>query len=379
MVIDTTDLSKEIAEAIKEQKQDSKTAEEKLREEKLRALGGQSDPYNKAEIDWQTENKEMAEFYTDLMQGKIQTVGNEAQGGNTVPKAFDRRLKMKRQEPHWLSPKCYQVQIESDENELLEEDGSLTASIVGENAAIPESTLTWQKPSLTAYQIAGLARATKKLLALSKVTPGIAQQITNSLVTQILKGMDKYLVQGSGVGQPTGLASEFKANGSKFGAVNRTAKQVNTITTADMETAYYALPQEYRDGAIILCRDDVIPLIKGLTTGKQGQSYWTNVYQLQSADRVRLGGYWNDLPVYTTSFLNTNYTIGTQTAGKAGAILFFNPQYLYFGDFGRTDIGFSDHVEFKQNNRVFKAVRMIGAQVSSIGEAFSLLGYQAQN
>ena len=397
------EMATSLAKSIDTYLTDKKTAEAELEKEKSKTIQSKvadGTSFEKAELEYMQENKELADFYTDLVTDnrkslqareekyqkemealgqKTLTAGVDANGGYTVPVGFDRRLRELMFRESFLASNVERVEMSEETMQIPEQAGHVTANWIDEDVEIPESNATFVRPELKANALTALSSATRKLLTFSRISPGLAVFITRDISLQLVRAIDRSIIQGGGANGPTGIESEFKANGSKF-TINSTANSLNKITLANFEQAFYALPSYHRRDMIIICEPGIIPVIKSLTTGTQGATYWTNPTETMRR-HPNADGFWNNKPIYECEWLKKNYTIGgTIAANKAGAIVFFNPKKYYLGIAGRATIDFSDHAEYKKNNRVFRGFLFGDGKLSQTQlDGFSVLGYRATN
>ena len=338
--------------------------------------------YNAAEYE---ALEEIGSFLKDMIGGnlKAQQIGTEADGGYLVPEIFEAQIVEKMRARSILVNMVDTHPQLTDTQHVNIDDGTMTAAITSEDVAITESKVAFRRVKLTAYFLAALGTITNRLLRFSQSSPAIADYVVNHMAQVISRTEDKYLTDGTGSSQPFGLSSLFKKTSPDITIRDATTKTTvnGGITWADLNKLIYAMQAEFANepGLGWYCRRDLMPHLSGLNDGTSGSTLAlrtraNNVTVPDGAAGLLMG-----IPIYNTTQLKNNYSLGTVADTKGGALVLMNPHLgLMRGGFGEgIRFATSEHSEFGKDNTQYRAVTPISSQVK-LHEAILAIAYQAK-
>ena len=183
--------------------------------------------------------------------------GDDTLGGHTVPTGLLNRIVEKRDEVSIARIMGAEtIPVTTDNLTIPVEDTKLTDFVItAEEVAWDEDEGNLSALAMTIYNYTKLQKVSKQLLAdtgadLNKFFGsrwGRAAGLTENT----------YFIIGTGTGQPLGAMTGA--------TVGQTLASASTITGAEINEAYYDLPQPYRAGAVFLTRDSTEQIIRGLT------------------------------------------------------------------------------------------------------------------
>jgi len=163
-----------------------------------------------------------------------------------------------------------------------------TAKWTAENAAITESTPTFEQKTLDAFKLTDLIKVSVELLqdSMFDIESYIAAEFARAFAT----AEEEAFCVGTGVGQPTGIFTE------SGGTVGVTAASATAITVDNLIDLVYALKSPYRRNAVFLMRDITISSLRKL---KDNNSVYLWQPSVQAGQPDRLLGY----PIYTSTYV----------------------------------------------------------------------------
>lgn len=186
------------------------------------------------------------------------------------------------------------------------ESTNTTVSYIAENAAKPASKPTFRQVAWNVHEKVALV-IFSELLSIS--TPiNLAQYLSNKIARDFSVYEWNIFINGTGVGQPTGLATAVINNTYACGAA---------FTFDDVNLGFHSLPYQYRTNASWIMRDDRVATISNLQD-TNGLPIYTNGLLTQ-----------NGLGMLKGKSIYPNDTITEDTAAPPGATIYFGDWYYY--------------------------------------------------
>ncbi len=183
--------------------------------------------------------------------------GDDTLGGHTVPEGLNRIIVEKRDERSIARIMGAEIiPVTTDNLTIPTEDTRLTDFVItAEESAWDEDEGNLSALAATIYTYTKLQKVSTQLLADTGVD--LNQFFGNRWGRAAGLTENTFFIIGTGSGQPLGAMTG--AN------VGQTIASASTITTAEINEAYYDLPQPYRAGAVFLTRDSTEKIIRGFT------------------------------------------------------------------------------------------------------------------
>jgi len=186
------------------------------------------------------------------------------------------------------------------------ESTNTTVSYVGEGVAKPASKPTFRQVPWNVHEKTALV-IFSELLSIS--TPiNLAQYLSNKIARDFSIFEWNIFINGTGVGQPTGLA---------VAVINNTYACGAALTFDDVNLGFHSLPYQYRPNATWIMRDDRVASISNLQDTNNAPIY-TNGLLTQ-----------NGLGVLKGKAIYPNDNIAEDTGAPPGATIYFGDWYYY--------------------------------------------------
>lgn len=253
----------------------------------------------------------------EVTDRKVLARGADAAGGYLVPEEFRNEV-IRKLEPLTVvrrsGARAFNVNSDAIDIPVLLTNGA--GAWIDENTVYPESDPTFGNVRMTPNKYSRLVRTSYELLEDSAIN--VADLLADIFAEDFAAAEDRAFVNGSGVGQPTGL---------NVADIPVVAAGAATALRDDLIRLVYSLPRQYRDGAAFYLRGELIQQVR-LLGPENTAGIWTNG-SLQDGEPARLLGY----PVFETSDLPAYDLDGTGTGTAMGSnIIFGNPKYYYIAD-----------------------------------------------
>lgn len=249
---------------------------------KKTATGSASDEYRAA--------------FWDMMRGSVATevrnalsIGEDTEGGYTVPDEFERQLIQGLEENNIFRRMAHVIRTASGTRKIPIANDVMEASWIDEGEAIPETNTKFAQTTLSAYKLGTMIKVSNELLHDSAFD--IAAYIADRFGVCMGNAEERAFITGTGEKQPTGLLHD--TNGAELGV---TAAAEALVTFDEIFQLYYALKAPYRRRAAFLCNEALVLQLMTLKDG-HGQYIWRPSLDIAKPDTI-LGR-----PIYTSTYM----------------------------------------------------------------------------
>lgn len=256
-------------------------------------------------------------------------VGTDSEGGYTVPEEFERTLIMALDENNIFRQFAKKITTSGDRKiPTLESRG--TASWIEEEAAYPESDVSFGQKMIGAHKLATQIKISEELLADSAFN--MSAFIASEFGRRMGRAEEEAFFTGNGTNKPTGILG---TGGAEDGV---TAAKAAAITFDEIIDLYYSLRSPYRAKAVFLTHDSTVKALRKIKDSN-GQYIWQPAVTAGAPDTI-LGR-----PVYTSEFM-------PEMAASKKAVLFGDLSNYWIADRGA--------YTFKRLNELYAANGQVG-------------------
>jgi HK97 family phage major capsid protein len=231
-----------------------------------------------------------------MMRGSVATevrnalsIGEDTEGGYTVPDEFERQLIHGLEENNIFRRMAHVIRTASGTRKIPIANDVMEASWIDEGEAIPETNTRFAQTTLSAYKLGTMIKASNELLHDSAFD--IAAYIADRFGVCMGNAEERAFITGTGEKQPTGLLHD--TNGAELGV---TAAGENAVTFDEIFQLYYALKAPYRRRAAFLCNEALVLQLMMLKDGN-GNYIWKPSLDIAKPDTI-LGR-----PIYTSTYM----------------------------------------------------------------------------
>lgn len=182
--------------------------------------------------------------------------GVNADGGYLVPEEFYNSLIVELDNTLQLRSKVTVWQMKRLSIEIPRMDNDLRVFWGTEGASKTTTTMNFDRPTLTAYKLVAILRATDEVL--DDAVVNIEQLIVQRFARAMNEMEEKAILIGTGTGQPTGLFVDTN--------VGATAA-AGAVTFDKIKTLYYSVPVQYRMNGKWIVSDTTMAKIDKLKDG----------------------------------------------------------------------------------------------------------------
>lgn len=253
------------------------------------------DPVKKINTDPMASDEYKSAFW-DMMRGSISpdvrnalSIGEDTEGGYTVPDEFERQLIQALEENNIFRRMAHVIRTASGTRKIPIANDIMEASWIDEGEEIPETNTKFAQTTLSAYKLGTMIKVSNELLNDSAFN--IAAYIADRFGVTMGNAEEKAFISGTGEKQPTGLLND--TNGADIGV---TAASETTLTFDEIFQLYYSLKAPYRRKAAFLCNEAILLQLMTLKDGN-GNYIWKPSLDIAKPDTI-LGR-----PIYTSSFM----------------------------------------------------------------------------
>ena len=298
-----------------------------------------------------TATAEYSKAFWDNMRGDVSydvraalSVGENSEGGYTVPDEFHRQLIQALEENNIFRSLAHVIRTNSGTRTIPIAADNGKASWVEEGNAIGESDLTFGVATLSAYKLACAIRVSNELLHDSAFD--IAGHIANRFGVRFGNAEEEAFISGKGVSaDPTVTPSEPTGILTTLASPSVLTENASTISFDDVYKLFYALKGPYRQKAKFLCNETALLQLMLLKDGN-GQYIWKPGIEVGKPDTI-LGH-----AVYTSTYMPAIEGVPANDAGKK-VLLFGDFSYYWIADrTNRTMKRLNDQVGFVGTQRV---------------------------
>ena len=166
------------------------------------------------------------------------SIGQDSEGGYTVPDEFERRLVQALEENNIFRGLATVIRTSSGTRKIpiAQDDGE--ATWIDEGEEIPESDTSFSQTMLSAYKLGTMIKISNELLHDSAFD--LATYIAQRFGVRMGNAEEKAFITGDGVGKPTGILDDAGAQ------VGVTAGAVDAVTFDEIFKLYYSRTAPYR-------------------------------------------------------------------------------------------------------------------------------------
>ena len=234
--------------------------------------------------------------FWDMMRGSVApevrnalSIGEDTEGGYTVPSEFERQLIHGLEENNIFRRMAHVIRTASGTRKIPIANDVMEASWIDEGEAIPETNTQFAQTTLSAYKLGTMIKVSNELLHDSAFD--IAAYIADRFGVCMGNAEEKAFIAGTGEKQPTGLLHD--TNGAQLGV---TAAAEGTVTFDEIFQLYYSLKAPYRSRAAFLCNEALVLQMMTLKDGN-GNYIWRPSLDIAKPDTI-LGR-----PIYTSTYM----------------------------------------------------------------------------
>lgn len=193
-------------------------------------------------------------------------VGEDSEGGYTVPDEFEHTLIQGLDEENIMRKLAHVIRTSSGDRKIPIVASKGAASWVEEEQAIPESDDNFGQITIGAHKVASLIRISEELINDSAFD--MAAYIAHEFGRRVGAAEEAAFIAGDGSHKPTGLLHDT------LGAELGVTTAANTAITADeLIDLVYSLKAGYRRRAVFIMNDATVKMIRKLKDGN-GQFLW---------------------------------------------------------------------------------------------------------
>jgi HK97 family phage major capsid protein len=258
------------------------------------------------------------------------SIGEDSEGGYTVPDEFDRKLVQALEENNIFRSMATVIRTSSGTRKIpiAQDDGE--ASWIDEGEEIPESDTTFSQTMLSAYKLGTMIKISNELLNDSAFD--LATYIAQRFGVRMGNAEEKAFITGDGVGKPLGILDDACAQ------VGVTAAAVNKVVFDEIFQLYYALKAPYRRKAEFLCNEALVLQLMTIKDNN-GNYIWKPGLEVGKPDTIL------NRPIRTSTFMP-----GLSAGKKA----------LAFGDFSYYWIADRQNRTFRRLNELYARTDQVG-------------------
>ena len=297
-----------------------------------------------------TATAEYSKAFWDNMRGDVSfdvraalSVGENSEGGYTVPDEFHRQLIQGLEENNIFRTLAHVIRTNSGTRTIPIAADNGKASWVEEGNAIGESDLTFGVATLSAYKLACAIRVSNELLHDSAFD--IAGHIANRFGVRFGNAEEDAFINGKGVSaDPTVTPSEPTGILTTLASPSVLTENASTISFDDVYKLFYALRAPYRQKAKFLCNETALLQLMLLKDGN-GRYLWKPGLEIGKPDTI-LGH-----EIYTSTYMPAIEGVAANDAGK---------KVLLFGDF-------SYYWVADRTNRTMRRLNELYAMTDQVG------------
>lgn len=241
----------------------------------------------------------------------VLSVGTDSDGGYTVPDEFEHTLVEALADENVFRTMATSIKTASGDRKIPIVATTGTASWVDENAAVPESDVTFEQKTLSAYKLATMVKVSEELLADSAFN--LEDYMAREFARRFAVAEEAAFCTGNGTGKPTGV---FDA--TKGASAGITADKTDTFTADELMDLFYSLRAPYRSKSMWFMNDSTIKIIRKLKDNN-GQYIWQPALTAGTPDMILARPY------------KTSVAAPEATTGNT-AVLFGDFKYYWIAD-----------------------------------------------
>ena len=259
------------------------------------------------------------------------SVGEDTEGGYTVPDEFERRLIQALEENNIFRQMATVIKTNSGTRKIPIANDTMEAQWIDEGEEIPETDTKFGQTTLSAYKLGTMIKISNELLHDSAFD--LASYIATRFGIAMGNAEERAFFTGDGDKKPLGILAE--TGGAELGV---TSASQTVITFDEIFDLYYSLKSPYRRNAQFICNETLLLQLMKLKD-KNDQYLWKPSLDIAKPDTI-LGR-----PIRTSSFM--------PAIGKGERVLLFGDLKNYW-------------VADRQN-RTFRRLNELYARTDQVG------------
>ena len=258
------------------------------------AQAGQSQP--KAEG---TASDEYKNAFWDMIRNKgdqfavrnALNIGEDTEGGYTVPDEFERRLIQALEENNIFRQMATVIKTNSGTRKIPIANDTMEAQWIDEGEEIPETDTRFGQTTLSAYKLGTMIKISNELLHDSAFD--LASYIAARFGVAMGNAEERAFFTGDGDKKPLGILDE--TGGAELGA---TSSSQTAVSFDDIFDLYYSLKSPYRRNAQFICNETLLLQLMKIKDNN-GNYIWKPSLDIAKPDTI-LGR-----PIRTSTFMPT--------------------------------------------------------------------------
>ncbi len=256
------------------------------------AQAGQSQP--KAEG---TASDEYKNAFWDMIRNKgdqfavrnALNIGEDTEGGYTVPDEFERRLIQALEENNIFRQMATVIKTNSGTRKIPIANDTMEAQWIDEGEEIPETDTRFGQTTLSAYKLGTMIKISNELLHDSAFD--LASYIAARFGVAMGNAEERAFFTGDGDKKPLGILDE--TGGAELGA---TSSSQTAVSFDDIFDLYYSLKSPYRRNAQFICNETLLLQLMKIKDNN-GNYIWKPSLDIAKPDTI-LGR-----PIRTSTFM----------------------------------------------------------------------------
>ncbi len=217
------------------------------------------------------------------------SVGEDTEGGFTVPDEFERRLIQALEENNIFRQMATVIKTNSGTRKIPIANDTMEAEWIDEGEEIPETDTRFGQTTLSAYKLGTMIKISNELLHDSAFD--LASYIAARFGVAMGNAEERAFFTGDGDKKPLGILDE--TGGAQLGVTSASQTQ---ITFDEIFDLYYSLKSPYRRNAQFVCNETILLQLMKLKD-KNDQYLWKPSLDIAKPDTL-LGR-----PIRTSSFM----------------------------------------------------------------------------
>jgi HK97 family phage major capsid protein len=216
-------------------------------------------------------------------------IGEDTEGGYTVPDEFERRLIQALEENNIFRQQATVIRTSSGTRKIPIANDTMEAQWIDEGEEIPETNTKFGQTTLSAYKLGTMIKISNELLHDSAFD--LASYIAARFGVAMGNAEERAFFTGDGDKKPLGILAE--TGGAELGV---TAKAEDLVTFDEIFDLYYSLKSPYRRNAQFVCNETLLLQLMKLKD-KNDNYIWKPSLDIAKPDTI-LGR-----PIRTSSFM----------------------------------------------------------------------------
>ncbi|MCK9275609.1 MAG: phage major capsid protein [Syntrophales bacterium] len=217
------------------------------------------------------------------------SVGEDTEGGFTVPDEFERKLIQALEENNIFRQLATVIRTNSGTRKIPIATDTMEASWIDEGEEIPETNTQFGQTTLSAYKLGTMIKISNELLHDSAFD--LASYIAARFGVAMGNAEERAFFTGDGDKKPLGILAE--TGGAQLGV---TAAEEDLVTFDEIFDLYYSLKSPYRRNAQFVCNETLLLQLMKLKD-KNDNYIWKPSLDIAKPDTI-LGR-----PIRTSSFM----------------------------------------------------------------------------